>query len=117
MTAGWRFAGGPVDADGIALGETAGFSVADAALLRVYLGLSIGRHPALNAFTLPDATISRRHARLTRTAEGLAIEDLHSLNGVFIDGARLPIFRPMPVAEGATLQLGRVRLAVSRIAA
>lgn len=114
-THGWRFEGGAVDETGAPIGPETRFAVADSALLRVYLGLTIGRNPALNAFAIADDAVSRRHARLTRTADGLAIEDLHSLNGVWVNGERLPIFQPRPIGDGDDLALGRVRLTVRRI--
>ncbi|MBX7102151.1 MAG: sigma 54-interacting transcriptional regulator [Myxococcaceae bacterium] len=38
---------------------------------------------------LSDETVSRRHLRLTRTAEGLSLEDLGSSNGTVLGGARV----------------------------
>ena len=35
---------------------------------------------------LPSENVSRRHARIYTTAGGLAIEDLQSANGVFVNG-------------------------------
>lgn len=112
---GWRFDGAAIAADGEPDGASIRFSVADAALRRVYLGLSIGRHPALCEIVLSEPSLSRRHARLTRTADGLAIEDLHSLNGVWLNGVRLPIFKPTALPVGAELSLGRVRLSVAAL--
>jgi ABC-type multidrug transport system ATPase subunit len=38
---------------------------------------------------LPHPTVSRYHARLTRTSQGLLLEDLHSVNGIQVNGRRL----------------------------
>jgi 3',5'-cyclic-nucleotide phosphodiesterase len=38
---------------------------------------------------IPEHTVSRRHARIRRDADGYVIEDLHSFNGTFVGGERL----------------------------
>ncbi|MEM6491239.1 MAG: FHA domain-containing protein, partial [Pseudomonadota bacterium] len=111
---GWRFDGAVIGDDDAPTGAPIRFTVAEATLMRVYLGIAIGRHPGLCEIAIPDASLSRRHARLTRTGDGLAIEDLHSLNGVWIDGRRLPIFKPTALPLGAELVLARARLSVAR---
>jgi len=49
---------------------------------------AIGRVPG-TAVTLPDATVSRRHAEIDRSAAGITIRDLASANGTYVNGARL----------------------------
>ena len=39
--------------------------------------------------TLADPTVSRRHAEISRTAEGFLLQDLDSTNGTFVDGVRV----------------------------
>ena len=86
----------------------------DTELFRVYLGLVIGRHPALCDRVIDDPSVSRRHLRIG-TAEGRAfVEDLNSLNGTFLDGVEVPQFEPVPLAPGQELRLGRVVLEVAR---
>jgi DNA-binding response OmpR family regulator len=48
----------------------------------------IGRDPSCE-IVVPDRQVSRFHARLTRTAEGISLEDLASKNGSFCNGLRL----------------------------
>jgi len=54
----------------------------------------IGRDPqdslASDRFLcIPEHTVSRRHARIRRRGDTYFIEDLHSFNGTFVDGAKL----------------------------
>ena len=54
-----------------------------------------------------DRSVSRRHARIERVGGGFAIEDLGSLNGVRVNGQRVP--RTL-LADGDEITLGEVRL-------
>jgi pSer/pThr/pTyr-binding forkhead associated (FHA) protein len=36
-----------------------------------------------------DSNVSRRHAEVWRTSEGVAIRDLQSTNGTFVNGHRI----------------------------
>lgn len=62
-----------------------------------------GRDPSCD-HVLPHPEISRRHARILRTAQGLLIEDLGSTNGTFVNGQR--ITKPVLLKEGDTVALG-----------
>ena len=57
--------------------------------------------------------VSRRHARLLRTAGGVALEDLKSLNGTFVRGQRLGPHQPEPLRSGDELSFGKLALVVS----
>jgi hypothetical protein len=48
----------------------------------------IGRSPDVE-FVINDSNVSRRHAELWRTTEGVAIRDLQSTNGTFVNGHRV----------------------------
>ena len=50
--------------------------------------LSIGRSKDRDII-LPDHTISRKHARLSKTADGYLLEDLGSHNGTFVNSSRI----------------------------
>lgn len=50
--------------------------------------LHIGRSKE-NELVLPDYTASRRHAQLTRTADGYLLKDLGSHNGTYVNGTRI----------------------------
>ena len=86
----------------------------DTELSQVYLGLVIGRHPALCDRVIDDPSVSRRHLRIG-IAEGKPyVEDLNSLNGTLLDGVEVPQFEPVPFSAGQELTLGRVVLEVRR---
>jgi pSer/pThr/pTyr-binding forkhead associated (FHA) protein len=57
--------------------------------------------------------VSRRHARIFRTQDGIAIEDLASLNGTFLNGQRLTPEIPYPIQDGDELQIGTLILIVN----
>ena len=80
-----------------------------------YLGLTVGRHPALCERILADDSVSRRHFRIGIADGKLFVEDLNSLNGTFLDDRELPPFQPTPLLPGQEIQAGRVSLAVSRL--
>lgn len=67
---------------------------------------SIGRDPA-NGIFLNDMTVSRSHAKITRTANSVTIEDLGSLNGTWVDGA---IVNSAPLHDGSSVQIGTFTL-------
>jgi hypothetical protein len=50
--------------------------------------LIIGRSPDV-AVVLNDTNVSRRHAEVWRTSEGVAVRDLQSTNGTFVNGHRI----------------------------
>jgi hypothetical protein len=57
--------------------------------------------------------VSRRHARLLRTASGVALEDLKSMNGTFVYGQRLSPHQPQPLRSGDELSFGKLALVIS----
>lgn len=67
----------------------------------------IGRHPDSDVF-LDDVTVSRRHAEVARTPEGVyVLRDVGSLNGTYLDGERI---EEVALREGAQVQIGKFRL-------
>ncbi len=56
--------------------------------------------------------VSRRHARLVRQGRQVLIEDLNSLNGTFVRGARLPAHTPHVVQSDDELQFGKLVLKI-----
>jgi WD40 repeat protein len=63
---------------------------------------------------LDDPSVSRRHCRLTRGAEGWLVEDLGSANGTLVDDARAdPV---LPVSATGALTVGEFRLTLATFA-
>ena len=75
-------------------------------LSRAYLGVTVGRHPALCDRVIDDPGISRRHLRVGITEGRLFAEDLNSLNGTVLDGEEIPPFQPVPLSPDQVLTLG-----------
>jgi hypothetical protein len=86
----------------------------DTELSEIYLGLVVGRHPALCDRVIDDPSVSRRHLRIGMAEGKPYVEDLNSLNGTLVDGEEVPQFQPVPLAAGQELTLGRAVLEVRR---
>jgi pSer/pThr/pTyr-binding forkhead associated (FHA) protein len=66
----------------------------------------IGRSPSAD-IVLDDASVSRRHALVTRRGERTVILDDRSLNGVTVNGKRVS---EADLQDGDAVTLGRVQL-------
>ena len=75
--------------------------------IRVASGSLIGRAPGCDV-QLADAYTSSEHARLREERGRWLLEDLQSMNGSYVNGQRINGVRPL--ADGDTVQLGRVVL-------
>jgi len=67
----------------------------------------LGRDPGSRG-SIPDASISRRHARITVRGEAATIEDLDSKNGTWLGEMR--VTEPTALSDGDALRLGLVHL-------
>jgi len=70
-------------------------------------GFLLGRSTACD-LVVNDATISRRHARITVADASVHVEDLNSLNGTYINDT--PLRGNMALLEGSRLRCGSVTL-------
>ncbi len=68
--------------------------------------MAIGRRPDSDVF-LDDVTVSRDHALLIRRGEEWHIDDCGSLNGTYVNRARIESRR---LADGDELQIGKYKL-------
>ena len=63
------------------LGDGRSFVIGDRALV-------IGRSPDVEV-VINDTNVSRRHAEVWRTSDGVAVRDLQSTNGTYVNGHRI----------------------------
>src|SRR5512140_594297 len=68
--------------------------------------LTIGRASRCDV-VIDSGSVSRHHANLTIGGD-VEIEDAGSSNGTFVDGARLPVNRPVRLAIGVPFLIGAV---------
>jgi hypothetical protein len=73
--------------------------------------LVIGRSPDIDV-VINDTNVSRRHAEVWRTSGGVAVRDLRSTNGTFVNGHRIDAvsLSPRDIIVVGTLQM-RIELA------
>ena len=57
--------------------------------------------------SLDDITVSRRHAEVIRTGSSYLVRDSGSLNGTYVNNARI---EEAPLTQGDELQIGKFRL-------
>lgn len=107
--AGWLLSG--FDRDG----HSVQILITDSELKRSERGRVIGRKVSLVHHVLGDRTVSRRHARIVATADGIGVVDLNSTHGTKVSGQPIaPYSEPVPVRAGAEIAFGDVTLKVSR---
>ncbi len=69
-------------------------------------GLDLGPHGA------QDKGVSRRHAMISPTDEGLNIRDTGSTNGTRVNGYKLEANQPYKLADNDEIEFGQLRLSV-----
>ena len=93
------------------IGSAMGLYVADGPLAGRLFPLRrpafvIGRDPRSH-LALPDPHVSARHAQITVSAGGCAIQDLNSTNGTFVNGQRVQL---LGLKNGDEIRIGSTRL-------
>lgn len=68
--------------------------------------VTAGRHQSADIF-LDDISVSRRHATFTRSAEGILVKDLGSLNGTYVNR---DLVDECVLRAGDEVQVGKFRL-------
>jgi len=71
--------------------------------------LTIGSRPDSD-LRLEDPTVSRKHAEISRTAEGFLLQDLGSTNGTFLNGVRVD---RAYLRDGAVVTVGETSMVYS----
>jgi ABC-type multidrug transport system ATPase subunit/pSer/pThr/pTyr-binding forkhead associated (FHA) protein len=56
---------------------------------------------------IAEATVSGHHCRLIREGSQFSVEDMHSPNGVYVNGNRIPAGEPVLIPADAQVTLGR----------
>lgn len=69
--------------------------------------VTAGRHPRCDIF-LDDVTVSRHHARFTRSEGQIWVSDEGSLNGTYVN--RALIEGPVALRRGDEVQIGKFRM-------
>src|SRR5690606_15874416 len=64
----------------------------------------VGRDPASCDLPLEDSTVSRKHARLTKTDEGIVLKNLSRTNPVLVNDE--PVVAEVLLKEGDRVQIG-----------
>jgi pSer/pThr/pTyr-binding forkhead associated (FHA) protein len=70
----------------------------------VLLGVDLGPYEGV------ERGISRTHAVIRRSGDGLTIQDLASTNGTWLNKERLPPFLPKPLKPGDHVRLGLLEM-------
>lgn len=76
-------------------------------------GATIGRAEG-NDWQLRDDGTSSRHAKIERTFDGIALTDLGSTNGTFVNGQRIAANVPVELRGRETVRIGRTQWTVVR---
>ena len=69
----------------------------------------LGRHRE-SWLCLPEARVSRQHARILRRETTFVIEDLQSSHGVLVQGQRLVPRVPYTLHDGDEIRIGSTRM-------
>jgi pSer/pThr/pTyr-binding forkhead associated (FHA) protein len=64
---------------------------------------------------LDDAKVSRRHSRLTVRGEHVTIEDLGSMNGVYVNGVRLTSIQPLFDGDWVTIGSEELEVCIGEV--
>lgn len=78
-------------------------------------GVTIGRDATVADVPLPENGVSRLHLRLELNEQGLAVVDLGSTNGTFINSRPLTPSYGYPLADGDTLTIGTLNIRVDML--
>ena len=92
-----------MDREGVSLVVRSGGGLAGETFTLAGEKTTIGRHPDSVIF-LDDITVSRNHALLIQKPDGFYIQDQGSLNGTYINRARV---ETQKISDGDQVQIGK----------
>jgi hypothetical protein len=72
--------------------------------------VTIGRREGDNVLRLQDPMVSSNHAVIEADGDGFSVSDRNSTNGTEVDGIRLPVDVPQPLADGSVLRIRPFKL-------
>lgn len=78
-------------------------------------GVTIGRDATMSDVPLPEDGVSRLHLRLELNDQGLAVVDLGSTNGTFLNSRPLTPSYGYPLSDSDTLTVGTLNLRVDML--
>lgn len=79
-------------------------------------GIILGRSSSLSDKIVNDASVSRRHAKIARAAEGgLRIQDLNAAYGTKVNDEVVAAFQSRPVKAGDKITMGAITLDLSQM--
>ena len=88
----------------------------DKAMAGAEKGIILGRSSSLSDKIVNDASVSRRHAKISRAEEGgLKIEDLNSAYGTKVNDEAVAAFQSRPLATGDKVTMGAITLDLSQM--
>jgi hypothetical protein len=88
------------------------FTLAERDLRNAEAGILVGRSRGAG-IVIADESVSRNHARFVLGEGALAVEDLDSMNGTWVNGQKLEANAPVKLATEAIVEFGKIRLLVT----
>jgi hypothetical protein len=104
------------DAQGNTMHVTVTRADLDKAMAGPERGVILGRSSSLSDKIVNDPSVSRRHSKFARSADGgVQIEDLNSAYGTKVNDEALVPFQPRPISIGDKITMGAVTLDLSQM--
>ena len=104
-------AGAAADGEGLVVLYAPGPSEVPSAIAIPTAGLVLGRDPPPGGLSLPFASVSRSHAKVGRVGREVAVLDLESRNGTYVNGLKVT---SASLEDGDELRIGEVLLKLVR---
>jgi hypothetical protein len=109
----WVFSG--FDTHGNTLRVAISQADLDKAMAGAEKGVILGRSSSLSDKIVNDPSVSRRHCKVARGADGLTLEDLNSAYGTKVNDEVVAAFQQRPLAAGDKVTMGAITLDLSQM--